>query len=1307
MTKNVRISILHQFFEQQALALPHQAAIKNDDETFTYDELDKKANQFARYLQHIGIRKGDRVGILLDRSAKVYLTMLAILKAGATYVPIHPDFPYDRINFIISDAGINLLISTTNFIELYAQFSCNILLLDQTQSAINEQILDPIPDIGLTEDDLCYIIYTSGTTGKPKGIAITHKAVCHYIVAAQEVYGINQADRVYQGFSIAFDASIEEIWLTFSVGATLIPGSEYTLKGGINIEFLNQHRITVLSCVPTFLAMLEPRITTLRILILGGEVCHAALLQPWYRRGLKIFNTYGPTEATVVATYCECNSKRPVTIGKPFPNYETFILDEELKPVREGEVGELCLAGPSLARNYINHPELDKVKFVYHPETNKRLYRTGDLVKMIKGEIQYIGRSDSQVKLRGYRIELADIENALFNLPTIQNAAVVLKELATGDQSLVAYIILKKDMEFNHDECHMLLAEKIPFYMIPTLYQIVDSFPLLPSGKIDKKHLPALNVTWTKRSNKYVSPRNEIEKIIIEALEDLFKHKPISIKDDFFYDLNGHSLLAAIFVSTLRKKPEFSFVSIRDLYENPTAEKLASKVIQNNKISNTVAIKKNLPEREKRWSYYFCSIGQAFGCYLQIAFTAWQFLAVFLLITWAEKSTPILSAHFFLKLVAFLLLLHPVLLIIAVAAKWLLLGRVKPGRYQLWGWFYFRWWLSRQIAHCLVPAKILAGSPLFIWYCRLMGAHIGAHCCLRSHLIDSFDVLSIGEQTSVGVEASLLGYHMDDNWLTIGSINIGDRCYIGNNSILSPNTIMHDDAKLEDQSMLSIGEIIPEGKYYEGSPAKFSHSERKEIQTSSAEVPGIIKEIYFGLLHYVFSLMVLLRFTLAITPGIVLIDYFYDRAGLTIALCFTPISALLFILIFCFATVTIKKWIIGAFQSGHYAVYSLTYVRKWLFERLIATSIETVGSIYSTLYVIPWLKLLGAKIGKRVEISTPNYIAPDLLNIKKESFIADYAQIGVPCVYQGIITFYPTEIGVRSFIGNSAVIPAGTILGDGSLMGCLSIPPKRCQATKKNASWGGSPAMFLPKREMQQAFSNHETYRPSVTLYLQRLMMDFFRLILPTTFVYITIMLAVCFAEKMQAAQLSMITLFFILPLFFTAIFFSFSGFIIALKWLLMGRYKPDVKPAWSMFVFKNELVNGLYDFYLDEILNYLVGTPFLPWILRLLGADIGKQVLLDTTCFTEFDLVKIGNHVAINKDATIQTHLFEDRIFKMSRVTIHDNCNIGAKSVVLYDTVQEENSSLASLSLLMKGEILPAHSYWEGIPAELKLSMS
>lgn len=371
---------------------------------------------------------------------------------------------------------------------------------------------------------------------------------------------------------------------------------------------------------------------------------------------------------------------------------------------------------------------------------------------------------------------------------------------------------------------------------------------------------------------------------------------------------------------------------------------------------------------------------------------------------------------------------------------------------------------------------------------------------------------------------------------------------------------------------------------------------------------------------------------------------------------------------------------------------------------MLDLSLDVLGPLYASIYLKPWYTLLGAKLGHGAEISTASFISPDLLSIGDESFIADSVSLGAPRVRGGWVTLDRNHVGKRSFVGNSAMLPPGTILGDNMLIGCLSAPPDDpADALREDAAWLGSPAVFLPQRQKSGGFSEEATYNPPPILRVQRAVIEFVRVISPSTCFIILISLmfsALLLLHDPNYLSMGQALLFF--PFLYVGCGVAATLFTIAAKWILVGRYRPCERPLWSNFVWRNELLNALHEHLAEPFLvGALTGTPFVCWYFRLLGARIGKRVYMETTDLSEFDLACIGDEAALNADCTIQTHLFEDRVMKMSTVTIGPRCKVGAGSLVLYDTRMEEGSSLGDLSLLMKGEVLPARSSWEGVPAK------
>ena len=363
----LRPGLLHELFEHKADTHPGNNALICAGERLTYADVERRANQLARHLRCLRVKRGDCVAMLLPRSIEVCIALLGILKSGAAYVPLDPGFPAERVEFVLSDCRARALVTTKSLSAKAANFHGEIIAFDERQAEIASQSAARLSaaETGAMPEDLCYIIYTSGTTGQPKGVQIEHRSACHLVRCEGHIFQVRPEDRVYQGFSIAFDASVEEVWLAFYAGATLVVGKDEMVHAGAALSrMLADAGVTVLSCVPTLLSMMDEDVPSVRLLILGGEQCPPDLVKRWWRPGRRVVNTYGPTEATVIATWADCHPDKPVTIGRPLPNYFATILDEQLQPVAQGQSGELCLGGIGLARGYLGRPELTREKFI-------------------------------------------------------------------------------------------------------------------------------------------------------------------------------------------------------------------------------------------------------------------------------------------------------------------------------------------------------------------------------------------------------------------------------------------------------------------------------------------------------------------------------------------------------------------------------------------------------------------------------------------------------------------------------------------------------------------------------------------------------------------------------------------------------------------------------------------------------------------------------------------------------------------------------------------------------------------------------
>lgn len=1331
--------LLQQFFERQAQARPDSVALVCAGERVTYGQLERDANQLARWLQGHGIGRGDCVALLLPRSLEVYVALLAILKAGAAYVPLDADYPAGRVEYILADSQARALVTTNMLAGKAAAYRGLVAVLEQMRGE-----LAPLPthrldlrETGSRTDDLCYIIYTSGTTGRPKGVQIEHRSVCHLVRAEADLFRVRPEDRVYQGFSLAFDASVEEIWLALFAGATLVAGAQEIMHAGAALSgWLNAAGVTVLSCVPTLLAMMDQDVPSLRLLILGGEVCPPDLVRRWWQPGRRVVNTYGPTEATVIATFADCHPDRPVTIGRPLPGYTVCLLDEKLQPLPAGIAGELCIGGLGLARGYVGRPELTREKFITPPDNGPlRLYRTGDLARFRPdGNLEFLGRIDTQVKIRGFRVELSEIETVLRESPQVAAAAVALREEVGGTPRLIGYVVPRRGAAIDESELRARLRERLPAYMVPALIESLPALPVLASGKVDRQSLPAPRGrvvanragTGTRPS---VPPRTALERRIGAVWERLFAPLPVSVQADFFLDLGGHSLLAARMVSELRHTPPLERLSMLDVYRHPTIEALAAlfdnpngdrpllprKQDEAHPASTSHPPAEGHPQGAARapaevfhpvpfWRHFFCGTAQLASLLLVLSFYALQWLTPYLSYTvLVEEDFTFLEAT--LGAFASLILFYPAMLCVPIVAKWGLIGRYQPGSYPLWGTYYFRWWLATTIEGA-VPVGYMAGTPLLGIYLRLMGAKIGRNVHIDSDSFATYDLLSIGDDSSINADASLLGYTIENGQLKLGRITIGARCFVGARAALREDTRLEDEAALEDLSLLPCGASIPRGETWRGSPAQRSTTPNRAGGAATLPRadgrPSLSRRLIFGVFHGLGLLIFPVLVVAALFPGIVVMNHLNYLDPYYWYLLLAPLVGLSFVLLLALEIAALKWLLLGRVRPGRYPLHSFYYLRRWFFGQTLDLSLEVLGPIYASVYLAPWYKLLGANLGHGAEVSTASYTSPDLLTIGEESFIADNVSLGAPRVRDGFMTIGENRIGRRSFIGNSALLPPASVIGDNVLIGCLSVPPADpAQAAREDTTWLGSPAIFLPQRQQSPGFSEETTFKPTAKLRALRAAIEFVRVITPSTCFIILISLLFSVLLLLRD-ELSLLATLLVFPFLYAACALAAALVAILAKWLLAWRYRPSERPLWSTFVWRNELLSALHEHLADPFLvEALSGTPFICWYFRLLGAHIGRRVYLETSDFTEFDLAAIGDEAALNADCTIQTHLFEDRVMKMSTVKIGPRCKVGAGSLVLYDTRMEPGSSLDDLSLLMKGETLPAATQWRGIPAQ------
>lgn len=573
---------IHELFEAQAQRVPEAAALISGETRVSYAQLNARANQLAHFLRRLGVKPEMRIGICMHRSPELIVGLLAILKAGGAYVPLDPSYPPARLSFMLADARVTLLLTRQAILEQLGAPTAQSVCPETNGAQIAEEPATN-PEPSARADNLAYVIYTSGSSGQPKGVAIEHRSAVLLLDWSKTLYTPEDLRGVLASTSICFDLSVFELFVPLSRGGTVI-----LVDNAFHLP--PAHTITLINTVPSALSALlhgERLPDSVRTLNLAGEPIPPALVEQAYASASvqRIFNLYGPSEDT---TYSTCAllakaSQSPPPIGRPLANKQVYLLDNRLQPVPVGIPGELYIGGDGLARGYLNRPELTAQRFIPHPFSTAlpglRLYRTGDLARYLSdGTIQYLGRSDYQVKLRGYRIEPGEVEACLRQHPHIQEAVALMREDAPGDRRLVAYLLMPAHVAVAAESVRPFLQERLPAYMIPSAFVILEALPLTLNGKVDRNALPAPVEQPLATYQGQLTPQTEEEQTIAALWQEVLHRERVSMDDNFF-DLGGHSLLLPL----LQEKLQSAFackLSLLDLFEHTTISAQAAWIHQ-------------------------------------------------------------------------------------------------------------------------------------------------------------------------------------------------------------------------------------------------------------------------------------------------------------------------------------------------------------------------------------------------------------------------------------------------------------------------------------------------------------------------------------------------------------------------------------------------------------------------------------------------------------------------------------------------------------------------------------------------------
>jgi amino acid adenylation domain-containing protein len=576
---------LHQLIEEQCRRQPEKGAVVIDQKQISYAELNERSNMLAHYLRNEGIGPDTFVGICLERSTEMMIGVLGILKAGGAYLPLDPDYPTERLSYMLEDSGAPVVLTQSSLLEkVPAQEKVRIICLDREGEAISKQSSATM-DVTYHPKNLAYIIYTSGSTGKPKGVQVPHGAVVNFLTSMSREPGFGKDDVLLAVTTLSFDIHVLEIFLPLLVGGRVVIADRETASDGSRLlKTLKESRATVMQATPStwrlLLAAGWEGDRNLKVLC-GGEAFPRDLVKELLPRTGSVWNMYGPTETTVWSScYHITDGEGPILIGRPIANTQIYILDRFMQPVPIGVPGELHIGGDGVTRGYLNRAELTEKQFVPDPfrsDPGARLYKTGDLARFRPdGNCEYLSRIDTQVKVRGFRIELGEIESVLSDHPSLDKCVAAVREDQPGDVRLVGYIVPRNGREVAVSDLRSHLKTKLPDYMVPQHFVELEEFPLTPAGKVDRKNLPAPDGEGSLSATEYVAPRNETEEALATIWQDLIGVSRIGIHENFF-DIGGHSLLALQLISQVNQAFHLQ-LPLRQLFDTPTIAEFALSV---------------------------------------------------------------------------------------------------------------------------------------------------------------------------------------------------------------------------------------------------------------------------------------------------------------------------------------------------------------------------------------------------------------------------------------------------------------------------------------------------------------------------------------------------------------------------------------------------------------------------------------------------------------------------------------------------------------------------------------------------------
>ena len=1249
-----------------AARYPDAAAIDDGTVQLTYSELIANIEVSVAWLAARGIGRGDRIGIRMPSgSFALYEAILATLAVGAAYVPVDADDPDERADLVFGQANVVAVLTEAGMAR-------------GPGSSRGWRAGAPLP-----RDD-AWIIFTSGSTGTPKGVAVTHRNAAAFVDAEAQMFlrdnPLGPGDRVLAGLSVAFDASCEEMWLAWRHGACLVPAPRSLVRSGMDLgPWLVTRDVTVVSTVPTLAALWPAEaLEAVRLLIFGGEACPPELAARLAVDGREVWNTYGPTEATVVACAARLDGAGPVRIGLPLAGWDLVVVDADSRPVGHGETGELVIGGVGLAR-YLD-ADKDAEKYAPMPTLGwQRAYRSGDLVRLESEGLVFCGRADDQVKVGGRRIELGEVDAALVHLPGVSGGAAAVRRTATGTPVLVGYVV-STDPEFDLAAARARLSERLPAAMVPRLVRIED-LPTRTSGKVDRDALP-----WPPPGGGDTEEAPELGGTTgwVAGLWRELLGAAVQGPEADFFALGGGSLAAAQLVAAPRDR--YPQVTVADLYDHPRLGSLAGFL---DELDPPPQITERVVRPTPR-------LAQAAQIALSVPLAT---LAALQWVTWLALGNNVVRAlhlapwtvavNWGLVAVAFVLFVTPVgRMAIAVLFARLLLANLRPGSYRRGGSVHLRVWFAERLAEAS-GAENLAGAPWLVYYARALGAKIGKGVDLHS-MPPVTGMLTLGHRSAVEPEVDLCGHWIDGDAFHLGPVTVGNDATIGARTTLLPGAVVGKNADVAPGSGV-VGKVKSR-QYWKGSPAVKSGRVKHPWPD---ERPA--RRIHWVAIYGLTSVLLAGLPLLALASGLVLIGVGVQHTrdisqAVIAALVWTPGATVAGLAVYGLVTIAAVRVLSIGLREGYHPVRSRSGWQLWATERLMDGARNYLFPLYASLLTPAWLRLLGAKVGRGTEISTV-LLTPKFTVIEDGAFLADDTMVASYELGGGWIYAAKTTVGRRAFLGNSGITQPGRRVPDDGLVAVLSAAPAKA---KRGSSWLGSPPMRLRRRPAEADAAR--TYEPPRRLKVMRAAVEVCRLL--PVMVTVTIGLAVLGALQLLTRIFGIWWAALSGGLVLLAAGALAGAVAVAAKWLLVGRIRASEFPLWSSFVWLNELADTFVETVAAPwFARAASGTPVMNMWLRALGAHVGRGAWCETYWLPEADLVTLGAGSTVNRGCVVQTHLFHDRIMGMDTVVLEPGATLGPHGVALPAARLGEGVTIGPASLVVRGDEVPASTRWQGNP--------